>query len=85
MPPLPQQAKELHAAHYRHIPIEQDHVGHLLLATRQGFLAVAGFLDLELERLENVPSDLSDHLRVIDDQTAFHARTSHSNSGLVKG
>ena len=37
------------------------------------FLAVAGLVDLELERLEDVPGDLADHLRIIDDQTALHA------------
>jgi hypothetical protein len=35
-------------------------------------LAIASLVDLELEGFENMPGDLADHLRVIDDQTAFH-------------
>ena len=64
---LTQQFQEIHPAHHGHVPVEQDHVGHLALATRQRFLAVAGFFDLELEGLKNMSSDLADHLGVIDD------------------
>ena len=70
--PLAKQPQELHAAHHRHIPVEQDDVGHLGFAARQGLLTVAGFLDLELECLEDVPRNLPDHLGIIDDQTTLH-------------
>ena len=69
---LAEQLQELHPAHHRHVPVEQDDVGHPGFAAGQRFLAVAGLLDLELERFEDVPRDLADHLEVIDDQTALH-------------
>ena len=43
-----------------------------------------GFLDLEFERLQDVTRNLADHLRVIDDQTAFHALAFRSESGCHK-
>jgi hypothetical protein len=72
MAALPQQPQEFHAAHHRHVPIEQDDVRHLGFAAGQRFLAVTSLVDLELERLEDVPSDFPDDLGVVDDQTAFH-------------
>src|SRR3954447_3244781 len=70
---LPEQTQKLHAAHHRHVPIEQDDVRHLGFAAGQRFLAVTGFFNLEIQRFKDVPSDLPDHLGVVDDQTAFHA------------
>ena len=85
MTALTEQPQELHAAHHRHVPVEQDDVRHLGFAAGQGLLAVARLFDLELERLEDVPRDLADHLRVIDDQTAFHASTSRFRlTALIK-
>src|SRR5688572_33469051 len=37
---LAKQLQELHAAHHRHVPVEQHDVGHLGLAARQGLAAV---------------------------------------------
>ena len=69
---LAKQAEELHPAHHRHVPVEQNNIGHLLFAARQRLLAIARFVDLELQGLQDMPGDLPDHLRIIDYQTAFH-------------
>src|SRR5205823_1544477 len=45
MAALAKQLQELHPAHDRHVPVEEDDVGHLVLATRQGLLSVAGLVN----------------------------------------
>ena len=47
--------------------------GMRLAALGERILAVLGFGDFELEALDDVPRDLADHARVIDDQAVFHA------------
>src|SRR3982751_2761225 len=84
MTTLTQHLEELHAAHDWHVPIEQDDVRHLGFAASEGLLPVARFLNLELERFKDMPSDLPDHLGVVDDQTAFHAWHSPLRCGLIK-
>src|SRR5689334_13285343 len=64
MSALAEHLQELHPAHHRHVPVEQDDVRHLGFAARQGFLSVTGLLDLELEGFEDVPRDFADHLGV---------------------
>ena len=73
MAPLPKHTQELHSAHHGHVPVEQDNVRHLGFAPRQRLASVAGLIDLEVESLENMPRDLANDLRVIDDQTTLHA------------
>ena len=80
---LAQQFQKFHPAHHGHVPIEQDHVGHLFLAPGQGLAAVAGLLDLELQCLEDVTRDLADHLGVIDDEAGFHEVWSQLVRGLA--
>ena len=41
-------------------------------------------LDLELQGLEDVPRNLSDHLGIVDDQTAFHAWLPTTEQQLIK-
>src|SRR5260221_2753875 len=69
---LAKQPQEIHATHDWHVPVKQNDVGHLGFAPGQRFLTVAGFLDLKLERFEDVPRDFADHLGIIDDQTTLH-------------
>ena len=81
---LTEELEEFHPAHHWHVPVEQDDVGHARLTARQGFLAVAGLVDTEFQRFEDVPRDLPDHLGVVDDQTALHAWFPDSVRLLIK-
>src|SRR5437868_9490582 len=49
MATLTKQAQEFHPAHDRHVPIQEDDVGHLGFAAGQRLLAVASLFDLEVE------------------------------------
>jgi hypothetical protein len=69
---LAKHLKELHPAHHRHVPVEQDYIGHAGFAAGQRLLAVASLFDLEFQSFEDVPRNLADHLRIIDDQAALH-------------
>src|SRR5690606_16579704 len=69
---LAKQLEEFHTAHHRHVPVEQDDVGHAGLAARQRLAAVAGLVDLEFERFQDMAGDLSDHLAVVNYQAGFH-------------
>src|SRR5690606_7506444 len=64
---------ELDAIHHRHVPVEQDQVRHAFAAFVERIPAVLGYADLEFEAFDDVPRDLADHPRVIDDQAVFHA------------
>jgi hypothetical protein len=70
--PPAQLGEELDPAHHRHVPVEQDHVGHGLVALGERFLAVRGLVHRKAERLDNVPRNLADHPRIIDDQAILH-------------
>ncbi len=60
------------AVHDRHVPVEQDAVGHAGPADRERGLAVVGLLGFERQSLENPASDLADHARIIDHEHACH-------------
>ena len=63
---------ELDACHDRHVPVQQNHIGHRFGAAIEPFLSVLRFLDLEPKRFENVSRYLADYARVIDDKAGFH-------------
>src|SRR6202161_507082 len=67
-----QHPQKIIAVHFRHVPVEQDGVGQLPLAGFDGFLAVLGFHDLEMEPFEDSPRHLADDARVGDNQTRLH-------------
>src|SRR5205085_11164514 len=69
---LAQRDDELDAAHHRHVPVEQDQVGHRLGALAERVLAVFGLAYLETETLDDMARNLADYARVIDDQAALH-------------
>src|SRR3546814_5287503 len=64
-------AQEFHAAHHRHVPVEQDHVGPVGTAEGQCLLPIGGLLDRTGHALQYMARDLADDLAVIDDQTGF--------------
>src|SRR3546814_2189080 len=64
-------AQEFHAAHHRHVPVEQDHVGPVGTAEGQCLLPIGGLLDRKGHALQYMARDLADDLAVIDDQTGF--------------
>src|SRR5579862_6671592 len=67
-----QHPQEVIAVHFRHVPVEQDGIGQLPLAGFDGFLAVLGFRDLEIETFEDPSRHLADDARVVDNQTGLH-------------
>src|SRR5262245_4143833 len=56
----PQRAQEFVAVHLRHVPVEQDGIGHLAAAGLDRLLTVFRFDDFELETFENPPRHFSD-------------------------
>src|SRR3546814_1960023 len=68
---LIESAQEFHAAHHRHVPVEQDHVGPVGTAEGQCLLPIGGLLDRKGHALQYMARDLADDLAVIDDQTGF--------------
>src|ERR1044072_63146 len=67
--------EEVVAVHHRHVPVEQDGVGHCAAALLQRLLPVLSFRDLEVETFKNAPRHLADDARVVDHQTGLHGLT----------
>src|SRR3569623_994392 len=67
-----ERAQEIHPAHHRHVPVEQDDVGHRILAAVERLASVGGLAHLEIERFEDVAGDLPDHLGIVDNQARLH-------------
>src|SRR5688572_18076083 len=67
-----QSVDELDPAHHRHVPVEQDHVGHARPAVIERSPAVFGLFGAHAQGLDDVARDLSDHARIIDYQAGFH-------------
>src|SRR3546814_12896933 len=73
------------AAHHRHVPVEQDHVGAVGAAKGQRLLPVGRLLDRKGHALQYMARDLADDLSVIDDQTGFHHHVPPTTPGLRLG
>src|SRR5688500_10423671 len=69
---LAQLAQEIDAAHHRHVPVQQDRIGHALQARVHGLATVFRLFDLEIETFEDLPGDHSNNLPIIHHQTALH-------------
>ena len=63
---------EIQAVHNRHIPVQQDGVGHVLPALLKRFRAVAGFNTREFQLFQNAPGDFPDNARIVNDETGLH-------------
>jgi hypothetical protein len=60
---------ELQTVHDRHVPIEQDDIGHPLPALFEGDLPILGLVYLEAQASEQFSRDSPDGGRIIGDQT----------------
>src|SRR5476649_375565 len=58
-----ERAKEFVAIHHRHVPIEENRLGHLLGARFERLTAVGRFYDGKAESFEDSPSHLSNYAR----------------------
>ena len=67
-----QMAEEFVAVHDRHVPVEQDRVGHGVLARFERLLAVLGFGDLEIHLFQDAACDFPHDAGIIDNKTCFH-------------
>ena len=62
---LSQLTKEVDPVHDRHVPVKQDGVWHACHARVQCLFAVFGFVDVEVQRLEDLARDRANYLRII--------------------
>src|SRR3546814_254132 len=68
----PQFLQELESVLHRHVPIEQDGVRHVTLASLDRLLAIFGFIDVKAEAFENLARHHAHNFRIIDDQARLH-------------
>lgn len=77
--------KEFKAAHGRHVPIEDDGIGHALLAQRISLIAVLGLHAIEPHITGDPHDDLADDMAIINNQTGFHRFPTLYSSGPILG
>ena len=66
--------QEVDAVHHRHVPVQQDAVGHAGAAGIQRLLAIAGLGDGEAVRFQDAARDLAHDAAVIDDEAGARHR-----------
>src|SRR5205085_5226252 len=67
-----ERAQEFIAVHNRHVPIQENRLGHLLGAGFERLPAVGRFHDGKTKAFENSSGHLPDHARIVDYKTTLH-------------
>jgi len=67
-----QQAKEFHAVHDRHIPVQQHDIRHFFLAGFEGFFTVFSLLATKAYGVKYLPGYFAYDPAVVNKKTCFH-------------
>src|SRR3546814_16847990 len=77
-----ERAEELHAAHHRHVPVEQDDVGTIDEAKSQRQLSIGRLIDANEQAFKDMSRALWNTISITDDPTKFRKsnKTTHEKT-----